>query len=720
MTAVRVLLALLVSVAAGVLGVLAAPSAHADEPESSVSITLTSLSPALPDRDGRITLTGRVTNTSPDPVSNLQAVLWRYSEPLLTADDVDRTLASPADDPEGRRLYDRDYQNIPSEQDRTLAPGASTTFRLSTDVSALDLPQQDGVYLVGVHIRGRTVQDPMRDQTLGRSRTFLPLVDDAPATRLNLTTVVVLASRPSQLRRGVLADDHLAAEVRPGGRLDELLTAAGSPGTSFAVDPALVEELTTMQAGYQVQAGDGATAPGRGQADARSWLARFETLRAGGDGFRLLYGSPDLAALTHDHQLGVLADVVAAGRRVAATASLPLLVLPTGGYADEATVRAADSLDPVAVLVNQASAGADAPLLQGPDDDVPVVRYGSASIDGGGPGPDPRDTPVQLRQRALADTWVEAASVRPGSTRGRVQVVTSTKALEGDDAAVSASWLQRATLSELLEGRPTAWDQTYAYPEDATAAELTTGQLSSLRTLTADQQTYADLLVDGDQAQDDGQAAVARAASGAWRRHDQQRRAFLGPQQASLDGVLDGALSISTNPKVSTVAREGVEFPITVRNQLPADRTDRDVNAVRLRLVFVSENPQRLTIKPILLSTEPGTEPVRAEGKVTRNAQVTARANGTVRVRAQLQTLGGTPVGRARTIDVRVTQNGTTGWAIAGAALVVFVGSTALRIRRVSRGRAADPAPEPPLPSALTSAPPTDTTRPEDPDRRDD
>ena len=88
------------------------------------------------------------------------------------------------------------------------------------------------------------------------------------------------------------------------------------------------------------------------------------------------------------------------------------------------------------------------------------------------------------------------------------------------------------------------------------------------------------------------------------------------------------------------------------------------------------------------------------------NAEVTAKANGTVPVRAQLMTVSGRPVGRPFTIDVQVTQNGTTGWAIALAAGLVLAGSTALRIRQVSKERAKSaPTGEE---SVLTSAPPTD------------
>ena len=164
------------------------------------------------------------------------------------------------------------------------------------------------------------------------------------------------------------------------------------------------------------------------------------------------------------------------------------------------------------------------------------------------------------------------------------------------------------------------------------------------------------------------------------------------------------------------MAREGVVFPITVENTMPADPADPDAGAVRVRLVFTSENRQRLTIAPIALGTErDGEQTIRAGESFTAEARVTAKANGTVPVQAQLQTLDGTPVGRPQRIEVRVTQNGTTGWAIAAAALVVFGGSTALRIRQVNRARGGQDPADPAPPSALTSAPPPEapaTSRP--------
>ncbi len=50
-------------------------------------------------------------------------------------------------------------------------------------------------------------------------------------------------------------------------------------------------------------------------------------------------------------------------------------------------------------------------------------------------------------------------------------------------------------------------------------------------------------------------------------------------------------------------------------------------------------------------------------------------------------TESGRPVGRPFDIEVQVTQNGTTGWAIAVAAGIVLIATTFLRIRQVARER---------------------------------
>ena len=254
---------------------------------------------------------------------------------------------------------------------------------------------------------------------------------------------------------------------------------------------------------------------------------------------------------------------------------------------------------------------------------------------------------------------------------------------------LEAPWLQQRTLSELLKSAPAAWPEKYHYSSAAQEAELTKRQLATLKKFDWSHDTYADLLVDPTNARAEGSAAVAQAASGKWRKRDTARRAFLGPQQAALNEILLDKIQIRSSPRVQTVAREGVEFPITIRNTLEADGPEPDAGAVKVRLVFNSENRQRLSIKTIKAPQ------IRAQDSFTGNAEVTAKANGVVPVTAQLVTESGRPIGRPFDIEVQVTQNGTTGWAIAIAAGIVLVGTTSLRIRQVAKERARAASGEP-------------------------
>ena len=681
------------------MGLVLMPSPAAGaEPVASVAITLTSLSPELPTQDDEITVTGQVTNITEERLYRLEALFWRHQAPISGRAGLEEALASDSNDPLGARHTDT-FQDLFTAEKPFLEPNASVPFNLRVKVSDLELSPTDGVYLMGVHVlqRGNNV-------AVGRARTFVPVLAANPSSSLTMTSVVVLNTRPSLVRKGVLSDDHLAAEVGQNGRLTALLKAAETPETSFAVDPALIRELQTMAGGYQVLDSEGTTSAGTGQTDASRWLEGFQRLQSSHDGYRLLYGSPDIAALVHDGQESVLSDAAHAGNLVESIRSLPLLVLPAGGAADAAIAKAAAALHPKAILLADTSANGPAPLLAGPDQ-VPIIRF-AAAANKGGPGPDPHDTPVHLRQRLLAESWVEAVTERDDLSRGKVRLIT-TAAQAAGATPLEAPWLEQRTLSELLKSAPAAWQEKYHYSSAAQEAELSKGQLGSLRKFDWSYDTYADLLVEATNVRAEGSAAVAQAASLKWRKRDTARRAFLGPQQAALNEILLDKIQIRSSPRVQTVAREGVEFPITIRNTLVADGSGPEVGAVKVRLVFTSENRQRLSIKTIKAPQ------IRAEDSFTGNAEVTAKANGVVPVTAQLMTESGRPIGRPFDIEVQVTQNGTTGWAIAIAAGIVLVGTTFLRIRQVAKERAkadsgepaaaAEPAPDQ-LP-VLSSAP---------------
>ena len=484
MRAVRALLATLLVAVTGLPVLLAAPAARAAEPESWARVSIDAITPALPSRDEpnqKVTISGRITNTSDVELSNLQVAFWRSLDPIQTAEGMATALASAANDPLGARAQGGSlYVNVPSESDRTLDPDESTTFTISATLAQLELPDIDGVYLVGVHLRGR-VDGAGPDVTVGRGRTFLPVVSKAPEETVRQTSIVVLTSRPSLLRPGYFLDDHLVEELGGSGRLTRLLEAAGAKGTSFAIDPALVQEVQTMVDGHRVLNADGTTREGGGAAAAQTWLTELTELIPSGDGYRLLYGDPDVAALVHNDGTTQLTDAARIGALVPATASLPLVILPGNGTADEETVQAAAALDPAAILLSDATirTTADSPVLEGPDG-ATLVRY-TAGASGGGPGPAPRNTPAKVQQRMLSDTWIAARSAPAGSPAGRVRLITDPNQTAGTDNEVTAPWLAAATLTQLLTATPLAWSGEYRYTENARGKELTGAQLAAAR-----------------------------------------------------------------------------------------------------------------------------------------------------------------------------------------------------------------------------------------------
>jgi hypothetical protein len=703
---VRALLATLTLLAVATLPMLAAPSsAAAQEPEALVSIRLDSFSPSLPKRTSTITVTGEVTNTSKKRLLRPRAYFWRNQAPITDNEGFDQALASVSNDPIGARKI-TSFANLYDQDEPYLEPGDSEDFNLKVKVADLELSPTNGIYLMGVHVLQN--EQPV---AVGRARVFVPVLTRAPRNTQRMTTIVALNTRPSLVSKGLFSDDHLADEIAPGGRLSVLLDAADRSDVSFAVDPALIEELEQMKSGYRVLDDDsGDTEDGVGKADAQRWLDGFARLVTTRDGYRLLYGSPDAAALTHAGRQDVLDAAEAAAKTVSSTAALPLLVWPANGLADSMTLTSVQALNPAAILLSESSTQSTAPLLQGlegvDDSGAAIVNYTAAAF-GGGPGPAPSDTAVHLQQRLVSESWLQATREPSGSTLGRVRVISNRAQAESDDESVKASWIQQTTLTQLLASKPVVWPQFLHYSERDRSRELTPGQLGALSKLTVSWATWQDLLVDQTEAKASAQAALARDSSvrmrGAWTPF----KAVVSAQQNALTAQLN-AVQISATHQVVTPKAQ-VKFPITIRNTLPpsSDPDNTTTNQVKVQLRFSSANSQRLTVEPIPLNTIDAGQNLQAE------AAVDARTNGTVRVTAQLYTASGRPVGRPATIDVKATQAGTVGWFIAIGAGIVLVGTTALRIRQVTRARARAASLTPPPMDATRSAPPEDITRPE-------
>ncbi|GAA2094174.1 DUF6049 family protein [Microlunatus panaciterrae] len=670
--------------AAGALGIVVlllqflAPAQARAEPKALVTITLSSFTPDVPTRSGEITVSGTVTNTSDQNLYRLQAIFWRSQEPITSSEGMDQALTSPADQPLGARVVDgcgphngqnNCFQNLYRDTNPVLAPGGKEKFTITVKVSQLQLPSTDGVYLMGVHVRG-TTDGSSSNVTMGRSRVFVPVLERMPSRSMQLTSIVLLSSTPSMVRPDVFADEHLAAEISEGGRLSRLLAAADRPEVTFAVDPALVDELERMRDGYRVVDSDGKTTDGTGSDAAGAWLDRFAALRTTRDGYRLPFAVPDLAALSHDGRQDIISGVGRAARKVTSVASLPLLAYPAAGQADATTLQTLESMDPAAILLADTAAGGRGPLLEGPGS-APIVTFGSRAF-AGGPGPDPRNTPVHLRQRLLADTWLRVTTAAPGSTLGRVRVITSPAQAVSDAESLGAPWMRQTTLTELLRSRPTAWPQKLSYPAAERQRELSPALLQSLRGLSDGYRIYAELLQDPSDLKARSDAALARSAS-AWWRDPRSGATFRNLQRSDLAGVLSGdKVQLSATREVLFAASRS-SFPMTVTNKLDAP--------IKFKVAFTSANSQRLSVAPV------AEQRVEAGETVQINAEAEAKANGPVLVTAQLTTVSGAKIGKPLTINVKATDIGVVGWVITLAAGVVLVGTTALRIRQVRRER---------------------------------
>ncbi|GAB3708587.1 DUF6049 family protein [Mariniluteicoccus flavus] len=663
---VRVLLAGLLALLAPTLAV---PVAHAAD-DQQVAITIDQFDPATPDRAATITIRGKVTNTSSEPLSTAQALFWRDWSPITSADGMRAALESPATQPYGGRVTDIGaFQPLTTDQKTTIAPGETVPFQVQAPVSSLELPRTAGVYLMGVHVVGKIGR--RASATLGRARVFVPLprqnnqgaAPTTPAT-VKVPTVVMLTSRPSMVRPGLFADDHLAEEMSANGRLSKLMRAASRTDVSHAIDPALLQAARAMadDAGYQIRQADGAMVPGTGQAVARRWLADLDRLDET-HAFRLPFAVPDLTPIAHQALEDTFHRIVSATTQVDGIRDLPLLGYANGGFLDTPTVGWIERMDPAAILV--ANARTEQALLA-PIQTAPLVAFSGATF-AGGPGPDPRQTAIHVRQRLLADTWLAATN----ASGPQVHVVASADEADADLGA-RAAWIARVPLTDTLRDRPSEWSEQLDYTPEMRAAELSPAQVGRLRDLSRAQAAYAEMMVDPAPHQRDGDAQAARSASSWWRGNPAGFQTWIDPLLTEANQALTGAVKLTAQKTVIMSGQSG-SFPVTVTNTL---RTP-----VRVAIDFDSDQPQRLSI-PRHENIE-----VPAGQSTTVNVRPRAAANGPVMVTAQLVTPGGTPLGRHNRVEVRATNFGFVGWIIVVASGIVLLAATALRIRQVARER---------------------------------
>ncbi|MFT4225666.1 DUF6049 family protein, partial [Micropruina sp.] len=273
----------------------------------------------------------------------------------------------------------------------------------------------------------------------------------------------------------------------------------------------------------------------------------------------------------------------------------------------------------------------------------------------GGPGTD--DGPVQRAQRQYAEAILGGGLVR----------LIDTADAAAADTATSPSWVTRTALDSLLDDQADVPAASLVLPAKPTT--LPAFRFRQLSTLTGDFADYRDLVPDSELAGDEP-ATLSRLVSTGW-----IGGSSTAPWLAAVNGTVGSDavadnVRLSASPRVLMSSRSN-EFPVTVINDL--------TEPIVVRVVFASDNPQRISIA----DTAPIT--VGPGQSQTINVRPEASSNGLVNVTASLRTTSGEPIGESTRIAVEVTDLGVIGWIIVIVSGVVLVATTALRIRQVRR-----------------------------------
>ncbi|MGK2882746.1 MAG: hypothetical protein ACSLE6_18795 [Mycobacterium sp.] len=306
------------------LSVLVAPSATppaaAGEPGTTpfLTVRIDTVSPNVvtTTSDAFLTVTGTVSNVGDRVIRDVDARLE-----FAPAVDSSAGLRTDLDGAGDQYQPVGQFVTLAAELDRGQSTSFTFTYPFRSDTEPAFGIAAPGVYPVLVNVNG--TPDYGAPARLDDARFLLPVLGvpadpDVDPTASTLTTVIPpdtshpvattmlwpLADQP-RLAPGVpgatapvrLADDDLAAELSPGGRLDMLLSTAEfatSPAVDparsvtaalcLAVDPDLLVSVNAMTAGYVVldNADDpsSATHPGVGQLAATDWLTRLRELAA--------------------------------------------------------------------------------------------------------------------------------------------------------------------------------------------------------------------------------------------------------------------------------------------------------------------------------------------------------------------------------------------------------------------------------------------------------
>ncbi|MEU7291840.1 DUF6049 family protein [Streptomyces exfoliatus] len=685
-------------------GLLQAPAATspamaAEEATGSktVDVSLDTLAPSAPVEGDTVTVTGTVTNRGKKTITDATVDL-RVGPRMTSRSEIEQVT--------GRTGFRSDSDPAPLEDAPTveiprLGAGLSAEFSLSVPVSALELDEA-GVYQLGVSLTGKT-SDKLYDRVLGIERTFVPYQPEPTEKKTQLTYLWPLISSShvsaetgtDDQQTPVFEDDTLATELKPGGRLDQLVSLGKDLPVTWVVDPDLLASVDAMANGYRVKDGT-LHVPGKNQAVAERWLNTLEKAVQGRKVVALPFADPDLASLAHRGKdvPGSLGHLQSATALAAGTVETVLHVQPSTDFAwpadgavDRSIVAVATSAGADKVIARSDSVRDDLPYTPtaarpfGDGSTTAVVSDAllSTAFDGDMVRAENSTLAVQeFLAQSLAITLEQPEKQRsivvaPQRVPGVAQAQSMATALHGLSAR---RWSQPVDLLVAAAAKPdpdasTAVPGSSKYPKKLRDQELPVQAFRDMKTTRDELDDFKVILSSPDRVVTPFGNAINREMSTSWRGQARAAAIYRGDVLDYLQTLTEGVQLVDKSDLV--LSGRSATIPVTVQNQLLQD--------VHLVLRLTSGNKNRLQLNGDGFSELP----VKVNGGHSQSVkfEASANVNGQVPMTAQLYTEDGTPYGQPMTFNVKVSEiTATVMLVIAGGVLLLVLAGVRMYSQR--------------------------------------
>lgn len=690
---------------------------------NTVDVSLDTLSPSAPVKGDTLTVSGSLTNRSKETISDAQVDL-RVGPRLFGRSAIDTAAERTG------YVLGSDPAPVGDEYAVKIAElphGVSQHFTLSVPVSKLGLGD-DGVYQLGVSLSGQTSSVPY-DQVLGIKRTFLPWQEEERDSRTGMSYLwPLIASAHMSAETGsdeqqtpVFADDDLAAEIAPGGRLEQMVSLGRQLPITWVIDPDLLASVDAMTKPYKVKSGDAVVA-GKNQAVAKQWLNSLESAVSDGKVVALPFADPDLASIAHrgKNVSGTLSHLQNATEVAGTTVETILHVKPSTDFAwpvdgaiDPSTVDVATSAGAHNVIARSDSLQENGGLAYTPTAARPIgggttAVVSDARLSTAFQGDMSKASASTLAvQKFLSLTLALAEQdtdkkrsivVAPQRMPTIAQAQTMARALHALDAE---RWTQSLGLDEAADAKPDPEATTRVpgasqYPRKLRGQELPTQAFQDIKATQGSLNNFQVILTQPERVVTPFGNAVNRSMSTSWRGRALEAQHYRDSVRTYLQGLI-GEVQLISKSDV-TLSGRSATIPVTVQNQLL-----QGVDHLVLRLT--SENATRLKLNGSGAVAE---QPIKIAGGHSQSVKFDADANvnGQVRMTAQLYTEDGTPYGSSMAFTVKVSElTPTVLLVIAGGLLLLVLAGIRMythRKRANAGGAPGDGGGEPEQPSDPT------------------